>query len=552
MGADTTFICQLQNDPIIDPDENIFQTIWHQYERVIVESLITSFGLDFLIKDQDGGDVDTIHNVRSQKDFEGNPIFKDKGNQAKYDSRPEWNKSLSDSFYQDERYKTINARASKAKAEGTLIDAYTGKIVKANEKIDLDHVVAKKEIYDDPGRILAGLDAKDLANNEDNLRPTNRSINRSMKDKNLSEYTDQLNASREQRQAQIAELKSKDSLSDKERKQLEKLEKLEEADPELMKKEGERARKAYDDKLSRAYYTSPDFLKNTAKSAAKTGLKMGIRQVLGLVFTEVWFSTKEELQNIAPGAELKEMIEAVGNGIIKGLERVKGKYKELIVKFGEGLTAGALSSLTTTLCNIFFTTAKNLVRCIRQVYASVIQAGKVLLFNPDELLLGDRIKTATIIMATGASVLVGTAVSTLIGETPVGKIPVVGDVVQSFCGALVSGLLSCTLLIFLDRSKLINGIISGLNAIPTEVNNYKEIADAMEHLAAKLSNLDIEKFKSDTESYSTISANIEKAETEEELNKMLLSAYKHFDIKIPWEGDFDSFMGNRSNRLVFE
>ena len=172
-------------------------------------------------------------------------------------------------------------------------------------------------------------------------------------------------------------------------------------------------------------------------------------------------------------------------------------------------------------------------------------------FNPDDLMLGDRIKTATVIIATGASVLVGTAVSALIAGTPVGAIPVVGNIVQAFCGALVSGLLSCTLLIFLDRSKLINGIINGLNAIPTEVNNYKEIADAMERLAAKLSNLDIEKFREDTEKYALISAKIEKAATEEELSDMLLSAYKLFDINIPWEGDFDSFMADRNNKLVF-
>ena len=72
MGANAAFIGQLQNGPEIDPNDNVFQSIWHQYERVIVESLITSFGLDFLVKDQAGGDVDTIHNVRSQRDSDGN------------------------------------------------------------------------------------------------------------------------------------------------------------------------------------------------------------------------------------------------------------------------------------------------------------------------------------------------------------------------------------------------------------------------------------------------------------------------------------------------
>lgn len=167
-------------------------------------------------------------------------------------------------------------------------------------------------------------------------------------------------------------------------------------------------------------------------------------------------------------------------------------------------------------------------------------------------MFGDRIKTATVILATGASVLVGTVVGELIQKTPISAISGVGTFVTAFCSSLVSGLISCTLLIFLDRSKFMNRIVSALNRIPSEVNNYKEIADALERLAAKLENLDIAKFRAETEKYRSIATKIGAAESEEELNNLLLSAYKVFDIQIPWEGDFDTFMGNRSNRLVFE
>lgn len=552
MADESAFIDNIKHGTDINPDENVFKTIWGEYERVIVESIITSFGLDFIVKDQIGGDVDTIYNVRNLKDSDGKTIYKNAQNQADYDNRPKWDKEMSDSFYKDERYKNINAKASKAKKEGKLVDAYTGKKVKRNEDIDLDHVIAKKEIYDDPGRVLAGLDAKDLANSEDNLRPTNRSINRSMKDKNLSEYADKLDETREARQAKINELRSKDKLNDKERKELAKLEKLEEADPKLMKKESARARKAYEAKLAREYYTSTKFMKDTAVAAASTGVKMGVRQVLGFVFTEIWFATKAELNSIRPGAELKEILTNVGHGIKKGLENAKLKYKKLIDKFFAGMASGALSSLTTTLCNIFFTTSKNLVRFIRQIYASVVQAGKVLLFNPDNLMLGDRIKAGMIILATGASVLVGTSVSELISKTPIGQLPVVGEIATTFCSSLISGLLTCTLLIFLDKSKMMNRIINALNAIPSEYNNYKEIADTMELLAAKLENLDIEKFKNETEKYNALAINISKCKTEAELSSVLYAAYRFYQIKIPWEGDFDSFMSNKNNCLVFE
>ena len=77
------------------------------------------------------------------------------------------------------------------------------------------------------------------------------------------------------------------------------------------------------------------------------------------------------------------------------------------------------------------------------------------------------------------------------------------------------------------------------------------IADAMEQFAAKLEKLDIAKFKADTERYSCVASNIFNCDDEEKLNGLLVSAYKEFGIDIPWKGDFDSFMGDRSNRLVF-
>lgn len=548
------FISELNKDFSPKPEENVFTSIWNEYERVILQSLITSFGLDFLVQDQHGGDVDTIHNVR-EIGKDPNMRYKNKKNAEAYANREQYDTRK---YHRDKRYIEINRKASESKKNGTLEDAYTGKTVARNAKMDLDHVVSAKEIHNDPGRILAGLEGTDLANSEDNLKSTDRSINRSMQDKNIEDYLQKWEANRPQRQERINELKIKDSLSDKERKELTKLEKLEQIDPEKMRAENKKARTAYERKIAGTYYTGSKFLKDTTIAVGKRGAAMGLRQAMGFVFMEIWMAAKEEIQALSSGKDLKDMLEAVATGVKRGMENAKAKYKEFLAKFKEGFLAGALASLTTTICNIFFTTAKNLVKCIRQIYASVIQAGKVLLFNPDNLSFGDRMKTTITILATGASVLVGSAVGELMSKTPIATIPEVGPVVVTFCSSLVSGLLSCTLLIFLDRSKFINDIINGLNELSslngfqTVVDKYREIADAFERLAAKLESFDIEKFRAETEEYSKIAAKIGNAGSEQELNNILHSAYKIFNIKIPWKGDFDSFMGNKSNHLVFE
>lgn len=544
-----SFVAEVNSDfaPDIDKNESVFKDVWGQYENVIVQSLITSFGLDF-IQDQHGGDVDTIHNVR-QIGKDPKMHYKNAQNATDYAKRGAYD---SRKYHQDSRYIAINRKMSESKKNGTLTDAYTGKKVARNAKMDLDHVISAKEIHDDPGRILAGTKGTDLANTKDNLKPTDRSINRSMQAKDKEEYLQTWAEKGPQRQARINELQAKSSLSDKERKELNKLEKQEEINPAKVRAEEKHARKAYDRQVALDYYTSSKFLTATVKGAGSLGAKMGLRQAAGLVLYEVWAAAKAELQSLAPGKNLKEMLEAVANGIKKGFANAKEKYREILAKFGEGFLAGSLSSLTTTICNIFFTTAKNVVKSIRQIYASVVQAGKVLLFNPDNLELGERIKTATVILATGASVLVGSAVGELIATTPIAATPI-GPTVITFCSSLVSGLLSCTLLIFLDRSDFINKLIDkfylGLQGV---VADYKAAADAFEELAAKLSQIDIASFRAETAKYQQLALKIETAKSEAELNTILLAAYKTFDIKIPWKGNFDSFMGNRSNYLVFE
>ena len=39
---------------------------------------------------------------------------------------------------------------------------------------------------------------------------------------------------------------------------------------------------------------------------------------------------------------------------------------------------------------------------------------------------------------------------------------------------------------------------------------------------------------------------------DDELHDILLDTFEEFDIPLPWEGDFDDFMGNPDNCLVFD
>ena len=282
---------------------------------------------------------------------------------------------------------------------------------------------------------------------------------------------------------------------------------------------------------------------------------MGLRQALGLVFSEMWFAVRDEIKQGKEDG--KALFNSIASGVKKGLENAKLKYKELWHKFIEGAVGGVLASLTTTLCNIFFTTAKNVVRIIRQSWASLVEATKILLFNPDFLPFGERFRAAAKIIATGASVVAGTMVGDLIAKTGVGAIPVVGNIVQTFCGTLVTGILSCSLLYLLDRNSAVNKIVQVLNSIPTVDDDivvyYRTQARLLEEYCAKLMDINLATFQKEAQSYNEAVSILENASNEQELNSVLRTIIKQLEISSPIGSykDMNSFMTDPNSKLKF-
>lgn len=527
----SSFASCAESQIIFDKNEPVINSIFKQYERVVINSIITSFGLDFIIKDRHGGDVDTIHNVRligTDPDM----TYKNADHQHTYENLSAYNSA---EYHSDMNFKAKKREAKEYFREtgSPVEDAYTGEDLYflgrskgANPKLnaELDHVISAKSIHIDRGRVLANISGVELANSNENLEFTNKSLNASMGEKEIPDY---LNGHPE---------------IDKETKN-------------RMSRSYDKAKKSYEHKLAASYYMSSNFFQDVALSSGKVAIQMGLRQALGFVFTEIWFSVKEEFERIPDKFRLEEFLTIIGNGIKRGIERAKKNYKEILDKLKEGVLAGALSSITTTLCNIFFTTAKNVINIIRQTWASVVEAIKILLFNPDRLPLGERIRAAVKLLAVGASVVAGTIINEMISKSPIATVPVVGEILQTFCGTLVTGILSCTLLYFLDRSEYVQRIVIFLNSIPTTdsvVDFYKCQAAYLEEYAAQVANINVEKFREETAVFEDISVRINDYKTEGELLSSLLYMYKKYSIHIPWTGDFDSFMADKSNRLVFE
>lgn len=531
--------------------ESVFETLFSEYERVIIQSLISSFGLDFIVKDQHGGDVDTIHNVRKIGN-DSRMHYKNSANEQAYENRGEYDGVT---YHSDRRFADKKAAARQDyNSNGTLIqDAYTGQsleytkasAVPKERRVELDHVVECKAIHDDRGRVLSGINGVDLANQDDNLAWTNKSLNASMgawargvSDKYKKEHGCDAPIDMVDMEAYI---RAHPDLS--------------EQTVNNMRTQYSKSRTAYEQRISFAYYTSSSFMKATTKASAKVGFKMGLRQALGLVFSEIWFAVRDEIKRARGSSQ--SLFTTIGNAIKRGYESSKVRYKEIWNQFISGSIAGVFSSLTTTICNIFFSTAKNIVRILRQSWASIIEATKILFFNPDCLPVGEKFRAASKIIATGASVVVGSLVGDMIQKTGIGGIPVVGEIVTVFCSSLVTGIMSCSLLYMLDHNSAINKIIEILNKIPSVANYvayFKQQAALLDEYAAKLFSIDLASFKAETSMYVSAMTKLECISNPIEMNRVLRDLYfNKFKFCSPFgqHDNIDSFMFDRSAVLTF-
>ena len=512
--------------------QTVFSEMWKAYRGVILHSIVTSFGLDFIVRDQHGGDVDTILSVRETEHY------KNARNKAAYDARGEYDRVA---YHHNDAYdSTVRAaRDSHAFFDDAYVPGnriYYGKasVLKDPDptstglgtahKANLDHVISAHEIHEDRGRVLAGKDGVEAANTASNLQFTNEHLNKSMGEMSIEEYIQWRIDRGEPLPDDVADqMREKDSI----------------------------ARKEYEQSLAEAYYASDRFIIDAGAAAAKRGLEMGVRQALGFVFIEVWCACEDEIKALPSGVSFGECMQAVATGIQTGFENARSKYKDLLAQFEQGFVAGAMASLTTTLINIFITTDKNMVRYIRQGYITVVQVGNILLINPDDLLLGDQLKAAMVSLTTGASIIAGTVVGNQIAKTPTGQDEKSGVIVQNFCATLVSGLLSCTLLIMIDRSDFIYRVVNRLNIYGSVEHEIKEISEAFISLAAEIAQFDMDEFTNQVTKLDGFTRKMLIA-NDDDLHEILLDTFEEFGISLPWDGDFDEFMGNPDNCLIFE
>lgn len=466
-----------------------------ELEKTVVNSLVTSFGLDFLLfKDKLGGDVNTVHNVRQK-------VWATDQEKQRYEQRGAYAGSTKDAYHKHENYKATGARDKGLQQEGKLDDAYRSKAMAAHEPRNLDHVISANEVHDDAGRVLAELDGVALANQSSNLQTTHESINKSKKQTPTAEYVRKLPdliASHEAGLAKDAarlaamprdtpeQVHRAREMEDRIRKSQQKIDALKSIDTEAMLAKDSAARKAYDAEINLRYYTSSKFLGESASAACSAGWRMGTRQMLGMVAAEFWFELRSSLPHILEKLRgdfrFPAFLAQVKRTMRNIWTRLQARFQDFLATFQEGLFAGILSSVMTTLFNVFATTSKGVIKILREMWGQLVKAIKLLAFNPEQLPFVELCKAVVTVLNTGVATVLGAIVYAELAA--ICHFPFGGEL-AAFCGALVTGVFTLGLNYFILHSAVAgkvwdfvqrlmphNGVVLKFQAINAELDRY--------------------------------------------------------------------------------
>lgn len=461
---------------------------FEEWEGLLSEQLEESFSDLYLLEE----DRATISNPDSLGKVVLEEVWKQFGNQIgldmtdetliqKYDrEHPEAYKDIAGSVLQDQKYKNANNAMKEQQKAGNLRDEYTGKKLTQNDKANLEHVVSRKEVYENQRRKQAGLSVSETANKEENLIATNESLNKSKGAKSVNEYQ----ANSEQRKKELI-------------KQNERANKK--IDESNMSAAEKRAKKEKNDKRLNDKLAANDELMNQADQTARKAINRDIQVNAAKNIGKK--AGKDALKTMAVSS-LFSLLKEVMNGLIRFLQgkaksvngflsEMKKSIKNFFSKILGILQSGASAFLGTIvseilgpIVNIF----KKISSLIKQGISSIIDAIKYLRDEknrnqPFAIKVAQIGKIVTVGLAAIGAIVLGEYFEKFLLTVPGMQtvIPLMGtlaNMIGLFLSSLVSGLIGAIVLNFIDKfisKKLKEEKCKEINNKNTEIMNLQQL-----------------------------------------------------------------------------
>ena len=368
------------------------------------------------------------------------------------DRPKEYTKKIGEDILKDKRYTAANKAMKEKQKLGNLKDEYTGKTLKVNEKANLDHVVARKQIFENPWRKIADINTEDLANKSENFAATNESLNKSKGAKSNSEYIKnrELREKELRNQVQRANEKiDKKNISDAEKRNLkaENEKRLNDklaADSKKMLKAEKTAKKAINKDIAK---------KASVRMANKAG-----KDAVKAMFVAALFGMLKEIMNA-----LVRFFKSKKRSFDTFLDEMKNALYSFFGKIRDFIKVGIdsfVGSIVGEIIGAFAQKLKKLPNLIKQLFGSIRESISYL-SNPENQTHSTAIKIAHISkIITSGLVAVGALFLGEYFEQFLNKIPgmtfeikllgTIANILGMFLASLLTGILGAIIINGLD------------------------------------------------------------------------------------------------------
>ena len=353
----------------------------------------------------------------------------------------------------DKRYTEENNAMKERQKNGNLKDEYTGKTIKINEKANLDHVIPRKQIFENPWRKIADIETADLANKKENFAATNESLNKSKGATSNSDYI-------KNREAREKNLKEQVERANK------KIDKMNILDAEKRNLKAEN-NKRLNDKLAADSKKMLKFEKTAKKAinkdiAKKASVRMvnkAGKEAVKAMFVAALFGMLKEIMNalVRYFKSKKQSFDAFLKEMKKALHSFLGKIKDFI-KVGVDSFVG---SIVGEIIGAFAEKLRKLPNLVKQLFGSIRESISYL-SNPENESHSTAIKIAHVSkIITSALVGVGAMFLGEYFEQFLNKIPgmtfeikllgTIANILGMFLASLLTGILGAIIINGIDQ-----------------------------------------------------------------------------------------------------
>ena len=353
----------------------------------------------------------------------------------------------------DKRYTDANNAMKERQKNGNLKDEYTGKTIKINEKANLDHVIPRKQIFENPWRKIADIETADLANKKENFAATNESLNKSKGATSNSDYIKNREAREKNLKEQVERANKKIdkmNISDAEKRNLkaENNKRLNDklaADSKKMLKSEKTAKKAINKDIAK---------KASVRMANKAG-----KEAVKAMFVAALFGMLKEIMNalVRYFKSKKQSFDAFLKEMKKALHSFFGKIKDFI-KVGVDSFVG---SIVGEIIGAFAEKLRKLPNLVKQLFGSIRESISYL-SNPENESHSTAIKIAHVSkIITSALVGVGAMFLGEYFEQFLNKIPgmtfeikllgTIANILGMFLASLLTGILGAIIINGIDQ-----------------------------------------------------------------------------------------------------